>query len=166
MAVIGMTILIIGIAMIVLPGPAIIVIPAALGILATEFAWARRLLHMVRERIQCSVNNLKNNNQSNRKEKTMKCPVCTEVDLKMTERQGVEIDYCPECRGIWLDRGELDKIIERSYTLTNNNAEPEPQYQQTGHNQQQHGKPQHHDNHGYGQNGQYKKKSWLSEMFD
>ncbi len=44
----------------------------------------------------------------------MKCPVCKEVDLVMTERQGVEIDYCPTCRGIWLDRGELDKIIERS----------------------------------------------------
>ncbi|HAZ31534.1 MAG TPA: hypothetical protein DCY61_02355 [Dehalococcoidia bacterium] len=43
----------------------------------------------------------------------MKCPVC-DVDLRMAERQGVEIDYCPECRGIWLDRGELDKIIERS----------------------------------------------------
>lgn len=44
----------------------------------------------------------------------MKCPVCEEVDLHMTERQGVEIDYCPRCRGVWLDRGELDKIIERA----------------------------------------------------
>lgn len=44
----------------------------------------------------------------------MKCPVCKDVNLKMTDRQGVEIDYCPECRGVWLDRGELDKIIERS----------------------------------------------------
>ncbi len=43
----------------------------------------------------------------------MKCPNCEET-LVMTERQGVEIDYCPKCRGIWLDRGELDKIIERS----------------------------------------------------
>ena len=43
----------------------------------------------------------------------MKCPVCS-VDLVMTERQGVEIDYCPQCRGVWLDRGELDKIIDRS----------------------------------------------------
>ena len=43
----------------------------------------------------------------------MKCPNCN-VNLVMTERSGVEIDYCPECRGIWLDRGELDKIIERS----------------------------------------------------
>jgi uncharacterized protein len=43
----------------------------------------------------------------------MKCPTC-QVDLVMTERQGVEIDYCPKCRGVWLDRGELDKIIEKS----------------------------------------------------
>jgi Zn-finger nucleic acid-binding protein len=44
----------------------------------------------------------------------MKCPICTPVDLLMTERRGVEIDYCPQCRGIWLDKGELDKIIEQS----------------------------------------------------
>ena len=44
----------------------------------------------------------------------MKCPVCNTVDLVMSDRQGVEIDYCPQCRGIWLDRGELDKIIERA----------------------------------------------------
>lgn len=43
----------------------------------------------------------------------MQCPV-DGVELKMTERQGIEIDYCPTCRGVWLDRGELDKIIERS----------------------------------------------------
>jgi len=44
----------------------------------------------------------------------MKCPVCTDVNLVMADRQGIEIDYCPECRGVWLDRGELDKIIERT----------------------------------------------------
>jgi Zn-finger nucleic acid-binding protein len=43
----------------------------------------------------------------------VKCPHC-DVNLLMTDRQGVEIDYCPECRGVWLDRGELDKIVERS----------------------------------------------------
>jgi Zn-finger nucleic acid-binding protein len=43
----------------------------------------------------------------------MKCPNCEEL-LIMSERQGIEIDYCPKCRGVWLDRGELDKIIERS----------------------------------------------------
>ncbi|GIU72663.1 MAG: hypothetical protein KatS3mg003_2142 [Candidatus Nitrosocaldaceae archaeon] len=46
----------------------------------------------------------------------MKCPVCN-VDLMIADRQGVEIDYCPKCRGVWLDRGELDKIIERSASI-------------------------------------------------
>ena len=44
----------------------------------------------------------------------MTCPVCKDVTLLMSEQNGVEIDYCPECRGIWLDRGELDKIIDRA----------------------------------------------------
>ena len=44
----------------------------------------------------------------------MKCPVCKDANLTMTDRQGIEIDYCPECRGVWLDRGELDKLIERA----------------------------------------------------
>ncbi|MEN9392062.1 MAG: hypothetical protein RLZZ104_405, partial [Pseudomonadota bacterium] len=43
----------------------------------------------------------------------MPCPVCR-VPLAMSDREGIEIDYCPQCRGVWLDRGELDKIIERS----------------------------------------------------
>jgi tellurite resistance protein TerC len=66
--IIGMSILCIGIAMIVLPGPAIVVIPIALGILATEFAWARRVLNIVRERIRTSSNNLKSKNESKQKE--------------------------------------------------------------------------------------------------
>jgi Zn-finger nucleic acid-binding protein len=44
----------------------------------------------------------------------MNCPVCKDTKLVMAERQGIEIDYCPGCRGVWLDRGELDKIIDRS----------------------------------------------------
>jgi Zn-finger nucleic acid-binding protein len=89
------------------------------------------------------------------------------VELKMADRQGVEIDYCPECRGVWLDRGELDKIIERSSSQAVATAlpPPEPQYQQSGSHQQPYRK-QHHDDHGSGQNGQYRKKSWLSELFD
>lgn len=46
----------------------------------------------------------------------MLCPVC-KVDLVMSERQNIEIDYCPQCRGVWLDRGELDKIVERSISI-------------------------------------------------
>jgi uncharacterized protein len=44
----------------------------------------------------------------------MKCPSCSDVTLLISSRENIEIDYCPECRGVWLDRGELDKIIERS----------------------------------------------------
>lgn len=43
----------------------------------------------------------------------MICPLC-QLELKIVERQGIEIDYCPKCRGVWLDRGELDKMLERS----------------------------------------------------
>jgi uncharacterized protein len=44
----------------------------------------------------------------------MKCPICVSVDLLMSERKGIEIDYCPSCRGVWLDRGELDKFIQQA----------------------------------------------------
>jgi uncharacterized protein len=54
----------------------------------------------------------------------VKCPVCN-VNLSMTERQGVEIDYCPDCRGVWLDRGELDKIVEKSATDGSPYGQPE-----------------------------------------
>ncbi len=54
----------------------------------------------------------------------MECPVC-HVELKLSDRQGVEIDYCPKCRGVWLDRGELDKLIERAAPTERDAA---PQY--------------------------------------
>ncbi|HQT52923.1 MAG TPA: zf-TFIIB domain-containing protein [Phenylobacterium sp.] len=58
------------------------------------------------------------------------CPACR-VDLLMSDRQGIEIDYCPKCRGVWLDRGELDKIIERSaaYEAGSSQAPPIPEPQ-------------------------------------
>ncbi|WP_257936130.1 putative transcriptional regulator (zinc finger domain) [Campylobacter lari] len=84
----------------------------------------------------------------------MHCPVCVNTDLLMSERNGVEIDYCPKCRGVWLDRGELDKIIERS----SSQGTPQPSHQQN-YNQQ----ANYHHNNGY----KYKKKeSWLGELFD
>lgn len=43
----------------------------------------------------------------------MNCPACA-IELRISDRQGVEIDYCPKCRGVWLDRGELDKILDRA----------------------------------------------------
>jgi Zn-finger nucleic acid-binding protein len=47
----------------------------------------------------------------------LNCPVCVSTTLTVTERQGIEIDFCPKCRGVWLDRGELDKILERSTVM-------------------------------------------------
>ncbi len=84
----------------------------------------------------------------------MKCPVCTTVNLVMAERQGVEIDYCPECRGVWLDRGELDKIIERSAA---------PAMQQPQAVQQHQGG---YDQQGHGYHKKHKHKSLLGELFD
>lgn len=50
----------------------------------------------------------------------MKCPVCKDVTLLMSEKSGIEIDYCPECRGIWLDHGELEKIMEKNNSSNDN----------------------------------------------
>lgn len=101
----------------------------------------------------------------------MHCPVCPETNLVMSERQGIEIDYCPKCRGVWLDRGELDKIIERS-TAQEPPAQPvsvqqqAAPYQPPPQQQQQYG--QYSDkHHGHGHGYHYKKKkSFLEELFD
>jgi Zn-finger nucleic acid-binding protein len=63
----------------------------------------------------------------------MQCPACSEVTLAMTHREGIEIDYCPKCRGVWLDRGELDKVIERSMSTapTTDTRAPEARYSQS-----------------------------------
>ena len=110
----------------------------------------------------------------------MKCPVCATPDLLMTERQGIEIDYCPQCRGVWLDRGELDKIIERSAREASpaSNAMPppvaapvqamhSPQPPQTYYDQR-HGHDDKHgyDKHGYDSHGYARKKSVWQELFD
>lgn len=55
----------------------------------------------------------------------MNCPI-DGTPLLMTERQGIEIDYCPQCRGVWLDRGELDKLIERSLQVERAVSQPLP----------------------------------------
>ncbi len=89
----------------------------------------------------------------------MKCPAC-ETDLAMAERQGIEIDYCPKCRGVWLDRGELDKIIERSMSETGHAASPTvPPASPPGY-----GKHRKHD--GYYGHGKRRRKSVLGEIFD
>jgi uncharacterized protein len=91
-------------------------------------------------------------------EHTMKCPSCTETALVMSDRQGVEIDYCPQCRGVWLDRGELDKLIERSATMApasagSSAARAQPQFVDSDYH------------HGRSPQGR-RKKSWLNDIFD
>lgn len=98
----------------------------------------------------------------------MKCPLCSTTELLMSERQGVEIDYCPQCRGVWLDRGEIDKIIERSAAL----APPPPSAPAPRSREADRSSPpwKHgHDDHYPSQAGHghsYKKKSLLNELFD
>jgi Zn-finger nucleic acid-binding protein len=82
----------------------------------------------------------------------------------MSERSGIEIDYCPQCRGVWLDRGELDKIIERS--MTQQAPAPAPPPQQGGYERE---RDQRHDQYQQRYQQPYRKKkkeSWLSEIFD
>ena len=100
----------------------------------------------------------------------MVCPV-DGTTLVMSERSGIEIDYCPTCRGVWLDRGELDKIIERSGAAApappSSPQQSSPQYPPQ---QQPHapwGQPQQGYGHGHGHQKPYKRrKSWLEEIFD
>lgn len=90
----------------------------------------------------------------------MKCPI-DQNSLQITERQGVEIDYCPECRGVWLDRGELDKIIDR-VDVGPAPRQPEPQRAPRQEYDDR-------DSHGYGSHGGYKKRrkeGLLGELFD
>ncbi len=88
----------------------------------------------------------------------MLCPVC-HVGLHMSDRQGVEIDYCPQCRGVWLDRGELDKIIERSAQPTRAPATPQMSYR-PDREYRQGGRD---DGRGYPKK---RRKSFLEELFD
>ena len=99
----------------------------------------------------------------------MACPV-DGATLVMSERSGIEIDYCPTCRGVWLDRGELDKIIERNSADT-----APPQAQQPQHAPPQQPAPQQQapwGQQGYGQQGGYghqphkRRKGFLEELFD
>ena len=82
----------------------------------------------------------------------MKCPSCPETALVMADRQGVEIDYCPQCRGVWLDRGELDKLIERAAASAP--AAVAAPRRTDFMDSDQHGHPA------------SRRKSWLSDIFD
>ncbi|MBJ7254563.1 MAG: zf-TFIIB domain-containing protein [Sphingomonadaceae bacterium] len=97
----------------------------------------------------------------------MPCPVC-KVTLVMSDRQGIEIDYCPQCRGVWLDRGELDKIIERS-AAADMQPQPAPAPQaapppQGGFAPQ--GYPMQHQGYGHDYPDKKRKKPFLEELFD
>jgi len=87
----------------------------------------------------------------------MKCPSCNET-LLMSEKQNVEIDYCPNCRGIWLDRGELEKIIERSADHYSKRENYEADSKRYGYGEYSHDYKKKYP-HG-------KKKSFLSDFFD
>ena len=96
----------------------------------------------------------------------MACPV-DGATLVMSERSGIEIDYCPTCRGVWLDRGELDKIIERNAAdgappVQAAPAPPPQQQQQAPWGQQRDTRG--HD--GYGQRPPKRRKGFLEELFD
>jgi Zn-finger nucleic acid-binding protein len=82
----------------------------------------------------------------------VKCPI-DQAELVMAERQGVEIDYCPKCRGVWLDRGELDKIVERAEQFEASRTQySEPAQKRYRDDDHRH----------YGR----KKRHWLSDLFD
>jgi uncharacterized protein len=116
----------------------------------------------------------------------MLCPHC-QTELKIADRQGIEIDYCPKCRGVWLDRGELDKLLERSLTTApasggyqtapggyqqapqghwrhddDDDDDDRRRYGHGGYGQPGYGQP------GYDQRGypRRRRESWLSDLFD
>ena len=100
----------------------------------------------------------------------MACPV-DGATLVMSERSGIEIDYCPTCRGVWLDRGELDKIIERNAASQEPPAAaPPPQAQQAPQApippQAPWGAPPPGYHPGYGHKPYKRRKSFLEELFD
>jgi Zn-finger nucleic acid-binding protein len=87
----------------------------------------------------------------------MKCPNCNET-LLIAERHRVEIDYCPSCRGVWLDRGELDKLLDQVNERTGGNR---PEYASSDSRFESS-----HEHSAYQQKHPRKKKSFFSEMFD
>lgn len=100
----------------------------------------------------------------------MQCPACRDATLLITERQNIEIDYCPQCRGVWLDRGELDKLIERSATPPS--AAPVPAapaaYPGRPHGERREHKEYKDSGHYREQDGYRRKKreGFLSDLFD
>ena len=88
------------------------------------------------------------------------CPHCNGIALVMSDRQGIEIDYCPQCRGVWLDRGELDKIIERS------RAQSPPPILSAVNPHSHHYPKQGHEPSGHYHGKKRKREGFLSDLFD
>ena len=96
----------------------------------------------------------------------MLCPSC-KVELKMADRQGIEIDYCPQCRGVWLDRGELDKIVERSASLPPPGGRYEPRYQEHPEPAPRWGREWDDDDDVHrGRYANRRRRGWLGDIFD
>ena len=94
--------------------------------------------------------------------KQRKCPVCPETPLVLSDHDGVEVDNCPRCRGVWLDRGELDKIIERS-------AIKPPQASVTSQHRSDQEDPHRgpaNPRHDGPDHSNKRPRSWLRELFD
>ncbi|MBY0401473.1 zf-TFIIB domain-containing protein [Myxococcota bacterium] len=96
----------------------------------------------------------------------MKCPTCPDSVLVMADRSGIEIDYCPACRGVWLDRGELDKIIERASPPSVPAPTAAPQYGVHPPPTPAQRPRYDDDDDDYRFRKKYKKKSILGEIFD
>lgn len=95
----------------------------------------------------------------------MKCPKCEVIELTMTDRSGVEIDYCATCRGVWLDRGELDKIIERSaFSGRSPDRDSERALQSSKYGRERFDDDDDDDD--YRQRGKKKRGGLLGELFD
>lgn len=100
----------------------------------------------------------------------MKCPVCTDVTLVISSREGIEIDHCPDCRGVWLDRGELDKVIERAAPAVAGVGGPAPASPpQGGRWEDERRGPRYSDDRRYEDDRRYprrKRRSFLDDIFD
>ena len=96
----------------------------------------------------------------------MLCPNC-KTALSLAERQGVEIDYCPQCRGVWLDRGELDRIIERNERELSAAPPRGDQRDSYSDQRERYGEQRgYKESHGHYSGKHYRKKSLLGELFD
>ncbi len=95
----------------------------------------------------------------------MLCPIC-KINLVIAERQGVEIDYCPECRGVWLDRGELDKIIDH-YNNKEQSRSSDSDVRSSNRYDNRHNVYRKNDDDDHYRGGHRKKReSWFSDIFD